>query len=146
MLRRRTRAATLDLTYSLYDNCDDSCCPSNAAYTSICSRSCLVTASARSWAVWGSGSRGGGGGVLAGNGVSHGVTKKQIVADFPAMVRSDGDFAALGTARHRHSALSRLSAQAHPCPQLGAVILRIGAGEYFGLEVGWHQASSDRLF
>ncbi len=34
---------------SLDDNCDDSCYPSDAAYTIICGRSCLVTASARSW-------------------------------------------------------------------------------------------------
>src|ERR1700737_2849044 len=31
------------------DNCDDSCCPSDAADTTICGRSCLVTESARSW-------------------------------------------------------------------------------------------------
>ena len=37
---------------SFDDNCDDSCCPSDAAYTTICDRSCLVTAPARSWRCW----------------------------------------------------------------------------------------------
>ena len=34
---------------SLDDNCDDSCRLSDAAYTIVWGRSCLVTASARSW-------------------------------------------------------------------------------------------------
>jgi hypothetical protein len=38
-------------------------------------------------------------------------------------------------------------AQPHPCPQLGTVrICLVGFGKYFGLEVGRHQASSNRLF
>jgi hypothetical protein len=40
---------------SLDDNCDDSFCPSDAAHTTICGRSCLVTASARSWQCGGQG-------------------------------------------------------------------------------------------
>jgi hypothetical protein len=40
---------------NLDDNCDDSCCPSDAPYTTICARSCLVTASARSWQCGGQG-------------------------------------------------------------------------------------------
>ena len=40
---------------SLDDNCDDNCCPSDAAYTTISNRSCLVTASARSWQCGGQG-------------------------------------------------------------------------------------------
>ena len=40
---------------SLDDNCDDSCCPSDAAYRTMCSRSCLVTVSARSWQCGGQG-------------------------------------------------------------------------------------------
>ena len=47
LLAWQRRAATLDLT--TVDACDDSCCPSDAAYTTIRGRSCLVTASARSW-------------------------------------------------------------------------------------------------
>jgi hypothetical protein len=39
---------------SLDDNCDDSCSPSDPAYTTICGLSCLVTASARSWQLGGS--------------------------------------------------------------------------------------------
>jgi hypothetical protein len=40
---------------SLDDNRDDSCCASDAAYSTICGRSCLVTASARSWQSGGQG-------------------------------------------------------------------------------------------
>jgi hypothetical protein len=42
------------------DNSDDSCCPSDDAYTPISGRSCLVTASARSWQSGGQGRAAGG--------------------------------------------------------------------------------------